>query len=176
LKIATRSFQRTKFSLTDHFINKRNVSKLILKYLKFLNRRIDGHMNESTRLLSRLYPLLLCAGFLIYCLISVSCQRPLYFRGFQKLEREIYSFYSKNERLPDRQELSEKSSALLASNASMSYSPIDGLNYRYEKSKPRNITLIGILTFGIVTGDGERTIGVRLDPETLMHNARIHSL
>jgi len=58
----------------------------------------------------------------------------------------------------------------------MSYSPIDGLNYRYEKSKPRNITLIGILTFGIVTGDGERTIGVRLDPETLMHNARIHSL
>jgi len=130
-------------------------------------------MNVSPNILSRLLQLGIPLAFLSYCLVSVSLQRPKYNNGFERIEYEIYSFYTEENRLPDRDELSDESKSLLESNVGISYDLPTGLKYRYERAYPKNITIFGILSFGLVARDGERTVGTRLDPDTLMHNAKI---
>ena len=110
----------------------------------------------------------------IYCQIGISKCKPLYYEENEVLVKELYSKIREHGELPEVQDLSWQSQEIIATDNGITYSPLEGLTFVYDKAYPLNTTLKNMLSWG-GCHEGPHLEERSHTPETLRLNAVLTS-
>jgi hypothetical protein len=107
--------------------------------------------------------------------VAIGQMRPSFFHEHRQIAEEIYARYLSDGVLPAPNALSASAQKVLSENRGITYSPTDGLGYKYDKPYPVNPPLIGFVTFGLCWGGTQTSVGEDETPETIVHNAKLRA-
>ena len=116
-------------------------------------------------------------GVLLGVLVFSGYYKPPYWSAFRDLKCEVYSEYLRIGDLPDNLDfLSDQSKALLAEPNGISAvwnETEKSLHYEYEKPQEVNVSLLNLLSFGLVQ-TGDKSVGEGVYEESIRHNAPLY--